>query len=186
MNLEDLKTQWRIEMEQTLPAQELRVDTIRRDVAEFNRSVRFRDFWTIVGWGCGSALGLFFGWQAVASTDWLRRTTIIVNALIAIWMVVMLLRARRVKRADDWTLRSRLETEIERVERQRRLWRYGGAWMLAAMTVSVLLGMPPRLYWMWLVLCAIAAWSVRHGTRKTIDPLLARLKRLHRELVDSN
>jgi hypothetical protein len=46
------------------------------------------------------------------------------------------------------------------------------------------MGMPPRLYWVWLVLCPIAAWSVHHGMRKTIEPLLARLKGLHRELVD--
>jgi len=53
------------------------------------------------------------------------------------------------------------------------------------MSIFVLLALPVRLYWVWFVLCALVYWAVRRSTRKTIDPLLSRLKGLHRELVAS-
>jgi len=122
---------------------------------------------------------------AMDGVGWLSKLTIATNVVATIWIIVMLLRARRVGRADDWTLRSRLETEIERFEKQRNLWKYGGLWFLAPMSVTVLLGLPVRLYWVWFVLCGVVYWTVRHGRRTRTDPLLARLKGLHRELLDS-
>jgi hypothetical protein len=185
MNLDDLKTQWKLEMQQVVPTPDFGVEKIQRDVAEFNRSVRFNNFWAIFGLTSASALGVFFGWVAMDGAGWLSKLTIATNVVATLWIIVMLLRARRVGRSDDWTLRSRLETEIERLEKQRNLWKYGGLWFLAPMFITVLLGLPVRLYWVWFVLCGVVYWTVRHGTRTRTDPLLSRLKELHRELVDS-
>jgi hypothetical protein len=185
MNLDDLKTQWRIEVEEASPTHDLRFEGIQRGVSEFNRSVRLGNFWMIFGSVCGSALAVFFGWLTLDGVGSLAKLTIAANVIVTAWMIFMLLRARRVSRSDDWTLRSRLEIEIERLEKQRNLWSYGGIWLLAPMSVYVLLGLPARLYWVWFVLCALVYWTVRRGTRRTIDPSLSKLKGLHRELVDS-
>jgi len=183
MNLDDLKAQWRIEMEQASQTHDVGFEGIKRSVSEFNRSVRFGNFSMIFATVCGSALAVFFGWLMMDGVGWRAKLNIAVNVIVTVWIAVMLLRARRVRRADDWTLRSRLETEIERLEKQRSLWSHGGAWLLTAMSVSVLLALPARLYWVWFALCALVYWTVRRSTRNTIDPLLSRLKGLHHELV---
>lgn len=184
MNLDDLKAQWRIEMEQTSLTHGLRFDRIKRDVSDFNRSVRFGNFWMIFGSASGSALAVFFGWLTLDGVGWRSKMAIVANGIVTVWMIFMLLKARRVRQSDDWTLRSRLETEIERLEKQRGLWSYGGVWLLAPMTVSVLLGLPARLYWVWFVLCGLVCWTVRRETNRKIDPLLSGLKELRRELIE--
>jgi hypothetical protein len=185
MNLDDLKTQWRAEMEQTSPTHDLRFDGIRREVSVFNRSVRFGNFWMIFGLVCGSALAVFFGWIAMDGVSGRSKLTIAANVAVTAWIIFMLLRARRTRRSDDWTLRSRLETEIERLEKQRTLWKNAPVWLLLPMSVCVLLGLPVRLYWVWLVLCALVYWLIRRESGMKVDPLLSRLHELHRELLES-
>jgi hypothetical protein len=184
MNLDDLKSQWRIEMAHASQTQDFSFERIKGDVSEFNRGVRFANFWMIFGSVCGSALGVFFGWRTRDGAGWQSKLAIAANVIVTAWMIVMLLRARRVTRSDDWTLRSRLETEIALLEKQRNLWNYGGIWLLAPMSVSVLLGLPARLYWVWFALCVLTYWVVRREAARKIDPLLSRLKELHRELVE--
>jgi MFS family permease len=186
MNLDDLKTQWRVEMEQASPPYDLRFEGIKRDVSEANRSVQFGNFWTIFGLIAGSALAVFFGWIAMDGVGWRQKLSIGTFVLVTAWVILMLLRARRVSRSDDWTLRSRLQIEIERLEKQRTLWSYGGVWFWGPMSVPVLLGLPVRLDWVWFLLCAFLYWIVHHWMRKSVDPLLSRLKALHRELVEGD
>jgi Flp pilus assembly protein TadB len=184
MNLDDLKAQWRTEMQPLSPPQDLKFEAIRDEVAEVNRGARFGDFWMIFALACGSALAVFFGWLTLDGVKTWQKLSIAANVMVTVWVIFWLLRARRTTRSDDWTLRSRLETEIERLEKHRNLWRYGALWVLAPMSVSVLLGLPARLYWVWFVMCAVVYWWARRETRKTLDPLLSRLKALHRELVE--
>lgn len=185
MKLDDLKTPWRIEMAQASPTQDFGFAQIKNEVSEFDRSVRFGNFWMIFALTCGCGLSVFFGWLAMDGVGWHSKLTISAQVLVAAWLIVMLIRARRVTRSDDWTLRSRLEIEIERLERQRSLYRYGGVLFWGPMSVSALLGLPVRLYWVWFALCALIYWCVRHGTRTKVDPLLSRLKELHRQLVET-
>ena len=173
-------------MEQVVAPEDLRFDEIRHDVFEANRSVRFGNLWMFVGLVAGSVLAVFFGWIAMDGVGWLQKLTIGANVLVTAWVVFMVLRARRVSRSDDWTLRSRLEIEIQRLEKQRALWSYGGVWFWGPMSVPVLLGLPVRLYWVWFVLCALLCWIVHRGTRTSVDPLLSRLRALHRELLDGD
>ena len=90
----------------------------------------------------------------------------------------------RLQAWEDVTGHCDLEIEIERLEKQRNLWKYGGIWLLVPMSVSVLLGLPARLYWVWFALCVLTYWIVRREAAGKIDPLLSRLKALHRELVE--
>ena len=184
MNLDDLKSQWRIEMAHASQTQDLSFEAIKDEVSEFDRGVRFGNFWMILPSVAGSVLYVLFGWLLLEGTGWLSKLTIVANVIVTAWTIFMLVRARRVTRSDDWTLRSRLEMEIERLEKQRNLWKYGGIWLLVPMSVSVLLGLPARLYWVWFALCALTYWVVRREAAGKIDPLLSRLKELHRELVE--
>jgi hypothetical protein len=133
---------------------------------------------------------------------WLSKLGIVAYVSVTIWMTFTLLKARKISRSDDWTLRSRLETEIERLEKQRNLYNKVGAWLLAPMSVFIVLSTLGRhheltgsyipglfawthFYSVWLALCVLVYWLCRREIRKTIDPLLLRLKGPYRELVES-
>jgi hypothetical protein len=110
-----------------------------------------------------------------------------------------LLRARSVTRSDDWTLCSRIEMEIEKLETQRRLMNRVGYWfllpMLIANGISLLGGHPARVE-SWVpdasgatifavcgLLYGFTYWYVRREAKRKWDPVLARLRRLHADLL---
>jgi hypothetical protein len=185
MNLDDLKAQWRHEMQQASQDDNLRFERIKSQVSELRRTGRNSAFWMIFANACGSALALFFGWLTRDDVDWHQKLSIAAYVVGTLCMTFFLLRARRISRSDDWTLRSRLEMEIERLEKQRNLWNNVGAWFFLPMSIASLLALSPRLYPLAFALYAIAYWVCRSSLRRQIDPLLSRLRDLHRELVES-
>ena len=66
----------------------------------------------------------------------LSRLGVLVFIAATAVMSVALLRARSVSRSDDWTLRSRIEMEIEKLEKQRRLMNRVGYWFLLPMLIA--------------------------------------------------
>lgn len=185
MNLEDLKTQWRTEM-QVSSGGDLRLDRIKGDVAEWNRETLFGNSVAIIASVCGCVLAVIFGWltQEVVRPE--QKLAIIAYVIFTMWLTYSLLKSRRVSRSDAWTLRARLEIEIERLGRQRNLWKNGGLFMLVPMAIYFALSLPPRLYALPIVVCAIVYWHSRWTVRTRIDPLLSRLQRLYRELVEGD
>ena len=97
------------------------MNAIISDVTKIHRAVRFRDFWMIFALAVGALLNVLFGWLTQEQVNWLSRLGVVVFIAATAVMTVALLRARSVTRSDDWTLRSRIEIEIERLEKQRRL-----------------------------------------------------------------
>jgi hypothetical protein len=201
MNLDDLKAQWRIEMQHTGHA-DVRFEGIKGEVSEFRRAGRNAAFWMIFAHVCGSALAVFFGWLTRDDVGWLSKLGIAAYVIATIWMTFTLLRARKVTRSDDWTLRSRLEIEIERLEKQRNLYNRVGVWLLAPMSVFIVLStlgrhhdltggyLPDLFAWthfysVWLAMCALVYWLCRREITRKFDPLLSRLKGLYRELVEN-
>jgi hypothetical protein len=185
MNLDELKETWRAEMQTSSTDNELRTHRIQGDMAEFNREVGFGTYVMIVANVCGCLLGVVFGWLLLDHVRVEQKLALSVYVLATIWMTYRLLRARHVLRSDDWTLRARLEMEIERLERQRGLWKSGGLWLLVPLAIYCALSLPVRLYPVPIVVGALAYWLVRRNVRSRIDPLLSRLRGLYRELVES-
>jgi hypothetical protein len=117
-------------------------------------------------------------------------------------VIFVLFIARKTNRTDDWTLRARIESEIEQIEKQSRLGNGVGSWFLAPMLLPIILlslggyhdrtgSYPPNLsLWMYyivcLAVCALTYGLCRRETGQRLDPLLARLKGLHRELVGNS
>jgi hypothetical protein len=103
--------------------------------------------------------------------------------------------------SDDWTLRSRIEIEIERLEKQRRLMNRVSAWFLIPMLIAIVVSslggyhartgsyVPDAFGWLFYagstVLYAFTYWLVRREVKNRWDPLLARLRRLLVELSDA-
>jgi hypothetical protein len=199
MKLDDLKATWKEEIDQSLRAEDLPMKEIMSDVAEIDRSVRFRDFCMIFALAGGALIYLIFGWLTQEKVDLLSRLSVLVFIAATIATSVALLRARRIIRSDDWTLRSRIEMEIEKLENQIRLMNRVGYWFLLPMLIanglSTLGGYDVRTgshapnATGWAIFAACGAgygftyWLVRHELKKKWDPVLARLRRIRADLL---
>ena len=199
MKLDDLKAAWKQEIDQSVQLEGPAMTTIMSDMKKIDREVRFRDFCMIFSLAMGALLYLIFGWLTQESVDSLARIGVLVFIGATTVMCVALVRARSVTRSDDWTLRSRIEIEIERLQKQRRLMNRVGYWfllpMLVANGVSLLGGhhartgslVPDATGMAVFATCILAYgftyWFVRRETQRKWDPVLARLQRLHTDLL---
>jgi hypothetical protein len=197
MKLEDLKPAWNDEIERSAHWENADMNAIVDDVTKINHAVQLRDFWMILALAFAATVNVLFGWLARPQVDWLSRLGIIAFVLGTAAVCVALFRARRSGRTDDWTLRSRVEIEIERLEKQRRLLNRLVAWFLMPMLIAVNLSalggyhartgtyLPNAPWW---ALCVVSGallgltyWLVRREVKRKWEPLLTRL---HRVLVD--
>jgi hypothetical protein len=201
MKLEDLKAAWKDEVDQSVRAENLPMTGIMNDVKKINREVWFRDFCMISAMVLGASLYFIFGWLTQEKVDWLSRFSILAFIAATAVMSIALLRARRTTRSDDWTLRSRLEMEIERLEKQRRLMNRIGYWFLLPMLIANGLSsfggydvrtgshVPNATGWALFACCGVlygfTYWLVRREVTKKWDPVLARLRRLLADLLDA-
>jgi drug/metabolite transporter (DMT)-like permease len=199
VKLDDLKAAWKQEIDQSARAEGLPMNAIMSDVKKINREVRFRDFWMIFALTLGALLYLIFGWLTQENVDSLSRLGVLVFIAATAVMSVALIRARSVTRSDDWTLRSRIEMEIEKLEKQRSLMNRVGYWfllpMLIANGISLLGGhhartgslVPDAQGMAIFATCGLVYgftyWLVRRETKRKWDPVLARLQRLHTDLL---
>ena len=199
MKLEDLKAAWKQEIDQSVQLEGPAMTTIMSDMKKIDREVRFRDFCMIFSLAMGALLYLIFGWLTQESVDSLARIGVLVFIGATTVMCVALIRARSVTRSDDWTLRSRIEIEIERLQKQRRLMNRVGYWFLLPMLIAngeSLLGghhartgslVPDAMGMAVFATCILAYgftyWFVRRETQRKWDPVLARLQRLHADLL---
>jgi hypothetical protein len=199
MKLDDLKATWKQEIDQSVQVGDTAMTTIMSDVKKIDREVRFRDFWMIFALAISALLYLIFGWLTQESVDSLARIGVLVFIGATTVMCVALIRARSVTRSDDWTLRSRIEMEIEKLEKQRRLMNRVGYWfllpMLIANGVSMLGGHHARtgslvpdasgmaVFASSILVYGFTYWFVRRETQRKWDPVLARLQRLHADLL---
>lgn len=201
MNLDDLRTEWRTEMQRATRMPELRLAALQGAVSEIHRVVRLRDllFWFVLA--LGSLGSVAFHWLSGDSPGWLSQLGVLSFVAAGAIVAVALLKARRIARADDWTLRSRLEAEIEYLEKQKQL-AYGvGSWfLLPTLPAIVLLSLgghhdqtgsytPGASLWVYYLVCVLVFGLTyrlcRREAERSLGPLLARVKSLHRELTDS-
>jgi hypothetical protein len=191
MNLDDLKTEWRNEMEH--------VDDIRVQVTELRQGIRFGSFWIIFAFLAVAVIEMFEQFVALDNAGWLSKVGAVAWVCLTLWLAVVLRRSSQVERSDDWTLRSRLEIEIERAQKHRDTWKRMAAWYLAPMLATVVLSTlggshdktgsyaPGLVGWVLLGTCAalfaFVYWYCQREIRRKLDPLLARLKGLYTELT---
>lgn len=199
MTLDDLKTEWRAEVETAGGSGDLQFDAVRRDVAEVQRVVRIRDVLIPLLLALAAFGAVLARWLSGEPVGLMSDAGIAVFVVASAVAGVALVKARRVTRTDDWTLRSRLEAEMERLERQKRLGSGVVAWFLGPMVPAlVLLSLggyhdrtgsyaPDASLWGYYAVCAavyaLTYWLCKREATRSVDPLLSRVRRLYHELA---
>ncbi len=188
-------------MQHATQMSELRLEALKGDVSEIHRVVRLRDLLFLFVLGLGSLGTVVFHWLSGDSPGWLSQLGVLAFATASAIIAIALFRARRIARADDWTLRSRLEAEIDYLEKQKRLGYGIGSWFLAPLLPAIVLASlggyhdrtgsyaPDPTLWGYYLVCAgvygLTYWLCRREAEKSLGPLLAKVKRLHRELTEN-
>ena len=199
MKLDELKAVWKQEIDQSVRVEGMPMTTIITDAKKMDRDVRFRDFSMIFALVMAALLYLVFGWLTQEKVDLWSKLGVLAFIGATTVMSVALVRARRVTRSDDWTLRSRVEMEIEKVEKQQRLMNRVGYWfllpMLIANGISVFGGNHARtgslvpdasgmaIFATCCLLYGFTYLYVRWETKRKLDPFLTRLRQLHADLL---
>jgi hypothetical protein len=197
MTLEDLRKPWAAEA--SFGSGMARLDTLTSEVAKHRRDVRMRDFWMIFPLLAAAAGSVFFNWWTRDTVDVMSQIAVLSTVVFAVVVTLVLLNARRVKSYDNWTLRARLEREIERVGRQATLLFNVGYWFILPMFLTIVItsivGQHQRtgsyvpnaitwgLYVASLFISALAVLLCRREAKRTFIPLLSRLKELHCDLI---
>lgn len=199
MNLDDLRAEWRAEMQRPDPATDRGLEGIKRQVTELRRGIRFGSFWIVFAFVSVSVIEVLVQFVALEGAGWLSKLGAVAWVCLTIWLTMVLRQSATVVRSDDWTLRSRLEMEIEHAQKHRDTWSKVATWYLAPIMSVVVLSMlggshdktgsyaPGPVGWALLATCAamyvFTYWFCRREIRTTVDPLLGRLKELHSELT---
>ena len=199
MKLDELKAVWKREIDQSAQVEGNLLTTVMNDVRRIDREVWFRDCWMIFALVMGALLYLIFGWLTQESVDWLARLGVLGFIAATTVISVALVGARSVAGADDWTLRARIEMEIEKLGKQMRLMNRVGYWfllpMLIANGISVLGGhhartggvVPDARGLATFIACSLlyglTYWWVRRETKRKWTPVLMQLKQLHSDLM---
>lgn len=197
MTLDDLKKPWAAEV--SFGSGAPRLDTLTSEVAKRRRAVRMRDFWMIFPLQAAAGGSVFFNWWTRDTVDVTSQIAVLSTVVFAVAVMLVLLNARRVKSYDNWTLRARLEREIERLGRQATLLLNVGYWFIAPMFLTIVItsivGQHERtgsyvpsaiswgLYSTSLSIAALTVWLCRREAKRAFIPLMSRLKELHRDLI---
>lgn len=197
MTLDDLKKPWTAEVLAGNVAP--RLEGLRTEMARVRRDARMRDVLMILPLLAVAGIAAFFNWWTRDAVSMQSRIGVLSMVVLAAAVTVVLLNARRVTSGDNWTLRARLEREIETLRRQVSLLLNVGYWFLLPMFLVIVISssmgqydrtgsylpgaMAWRLHGIYLVIALLSYWLCRREAKRRLVPLLARLKKLHRDLV---
>jgi hypothetical protein len=196
MTLDDLKKPWMAEVLAGDAAPPL--EDVRAEMARVRRDARMRDVLMILPLLAVAGIA-FFSWWTRDAVSVQSRLSLLSIVLLGVAVTFVLLNARRVTSADNWTLRARLEREIETLSRQLSLLLNVGYWFLLPMFLVIVVSssmsqyersgsyipgaMAWRLHGIYVGIAMLSYWLCRREAQRRLVPLLARLKDLHRDLL---
>lgn len=146
-------------------------------------------------------LGLAFIWRKLGSDGWPLGVSMVLVLGVSGVFVRERFRARRLPLSPDVTLLAKVEADLAELQHQCHLSRWMWAWYLGPVFVAILLGhtafylhsepweplRDPRVsagfLAFYLVLFGLAWTDIRNGLRRRLEPRLAELKKLRRELL---
>lgn len=197
MKLNELKTEWEKEMQITNQHVNSSMNNVVDKVNKFNGKIKRRDFIemftavALITW-------LGFRWLTAENIGWMVQLGMFVLIAVALFVCYWLFRARKMGDDDSWTLSSRLASEVNKVEKQKKLLNSIGSWYLLPISIGVIFSslggyyqrtgtyVPDMGLWLYYIfgaaLCGLIYWLNKREAKNNIDPLLQQLKELQSEL----
>jgi hypothetical protein len=199
MNIDDLKQNWREEMNADINTDSLSYETLVHDVSEIDRQARFGRNVIVC---LTLAIIVLFGFVLfVAKPDLglFERTGMIAMAGLFCYFSYAQIQSVMSSEVENWTLARRLEIEIEKIQKQVSLTRSMPLRLLLPMFLLVILisfsgyyertgSLVPNsqliLYFAGcVVLFGGTAWGYLRSERKKLTPLLNKLRELQHQLM---
>ncbi|HWA24841.1 MAG TPA: hypothetical protein VG734_04130, partial [Lacunisphaera sp.] len=175
-------------------------ETKRRKMAA---ALLVRDWAEILACAVVVANFLFY-WKKVGAAGWPLAGSVVLILGVALLFLRERWRARRAQSRPDASLRTKVELDLAELRHQRRLLLRVWIWYLAPCAIAMLIqaGVIIRQTPPWDPLrgplslalivafiagvCWFAWWINRRAVRLRIEPRIAELEKLHRDLVDKN
>lgn len=198
MNLDDLKRTWEEEM--TARDDSIDFEGIRRQVARADRRATVISAVEVLACVAVIAFVLVVWWigSPTAGLHPLLQLGMLAMISSCVFVAWKIIRSRKVSTVDDWTLKSRLDIQIEKRERDIRLLTTVAYWYLGPLFLAIILAsyggyvqrsgsyLPDAGLWMYWLLCVALYVGIyalnRYAARTRLRPLLKKLYALRAEL----
>ena len=198
MELDDLKNVWRNEMTTLAQSNDGIWQETKQKVDDYDKKVKFRDIREI------AVAAVVVGFLAIAwigdfISNPISKSGVAVMIMACLLIAARLLSARATPAMADWTLKSRVASEITKLRRQKSLLGSVAVWYVAPIMLGVFLislgehvagtgsYVPsPGLGLYWLLCLAFSiflVWLNQRAVRENIEPLLRNLESLESELT---
>lgn len=139
-------------------------------------------------------------WKKIGPTGWPMSIAILMILFVAGIFIRERLRARRSRLGADASLLAKVEADLAEQRHQRHLLLRVWAWYIAPCAVAILIHKSvllshagerdPRSFVISVIFTAALCWLVwalnRRAVRRRIEPRIAELEKLHRDLLDNN
>ncbi len=201
MNWNDYEAIWKrqpLPVGETADLAELRAtfETKRRKMAA---TLLVRDLIELLA--CGFVVWAYIHyWKKVGPTGWPMGIAILMILFVAGAFIRERLRVRRNRLGADVSLFAKVEADLAELRHQRHLLLRVWAWYLAPCVVAIAIHMSvilsharernPGAFVIAVILVAAVCWLAwalnRRAVRRQIEPRIAELEKLHRDLLDNN
>lgn len=157
--------------------------------------VRDISLWLLV------AIFFSFHWLLARNLVWLERLGLVIVLASCFFIIYKTLKVRAEGRTEEWTLSARVAKEISRIEKKSRLLMRTATWYLVPLYVGIFLVPIGRLrdktiaysfdtqhlyYCLFcLAMAVVGYWWSHRVIRQRYNPVLADLKKLQGELMES-
>lgn len=197
MEFEQLKNQWRKEMDTIQRSDNAMFTGLQVRVSRLNSLSIYEDVRDVLLW-LMVAFFFSFHWLIATNVVWLERLGLTIILSNCFFIIYKTLRVRSQGRTDDWTLSEKIANEVSRIEKKSRLLMLTATWYLVPLYVGLCLVPIGRLldktsayafdsrhiyyYLFCMVMAIIGYWWSRRVVQKQYAPVLADLEKLHGEL----
>lgn len=199
MELDQLKNQWRKEMDTVEHYEGAMFSDLQKKVSRLGSFSLYEDVRDILLW-LFVAFFFSFHWLLAENVIWLERLGLIIVLSTCFFIIVKTLKVRAEGRAEEWTLSARVAKEISRIEKKSRLLMQTATWYLVPLFAGAFLVPIGRLrdktiafsfdlqhlyYCLFCLAMAVVGywWSCR-VVKKHYNTVLVDLKKLQRELME--
>ena len=201
MELDQLKTQWRKEMNTIQRLDEAMFSDLQNQVSLLNKFSLYEDLRDVSLW-LFVALLFSFHWLIAENVIWLERLGLVIILATCLFISYTTLKVRARYHTEDWTIAAKVANEISRIENKSRLLMQTASWYLLPLYVGLLLVPISRLlnktsayhldaahgyYFLFCVFMGfVGYWWSRRVIKQRYTPVLSKLKDLREELAQSH